>query len=82
MPFYDTSAVPINQTVTSSTDCTTVFMGDFTRAMFGMREQVSIMRASELFATTGQVGFICHLRADFQVEFAAAFAVITGIRAA
>ena len=74
MPFYDTSAVPINQTVTSSTDCNHCVHGRLHAAMFGMREQVSIMRASELFATTGQVGFICHLRADFQVEFAAALA--------
>ncbi len=78
--FRDTSAIPITQTVGTSTDCSTLFVADFTRCMFGMREQVSVMRADQAFATNGQVAFVCHLRADFAVEFAAGFGVVTGIR--
>jgi hypothetical protein len=39
------------------------------------------MLAKELFALNGQVGFVCHVRADVAVQYPAAFAVVTGVRA-
>jgi Phage capsid family len=64
MQMYSTSQLPINLTVGTSTDCSDVFVGNFDRVVFVMREAVSIQRLNELFATTGQVGFIAHVRAD------------------
>jgi HK97 family phage major capsid protein len=75
-----TSQIPVNQTVGASTDCSTILLGDFTKASWVLRESFSIQRLSEAFATTGQVAFVAHARADFVVEYPAAFAVITGIR--
>jgi hypothetical protein len=45
-----------------------------------MREQMSIQIAHELFASTGEVGFICHVRADVAVMYPKAIAVVTGVR--
>lgn len=74
------SQMPVNETVGSSSDCSSMFVGDFTRALYVMREMVSIQRLNEAFATTGQIGFLAHVRADFCVEYPSAFAVVTGIR--
>lgn len=75
-----TSQIPVNQTVGASTDCSSLFIGDFSRTRFVVRESVSIQRGNELFAATGQVGFICHVRADFVVEYPTCMALVTGIR--
>lgn len=45
-----------------------------------MREQMSIQVANELFAGTGEIGFICHVRADVAVMYPKAIAVVTGVR--
>lgn len=80
MQFASTSQVPVNLTVGTSSDCTEIYVGDFSRTRFIMREVLSIQRATELFALNGQVGFICHARVDFLVEYPATLAVITGVR--
>jgi HK97 family phage major capsid protein len=76
----DTSQIPVNLTVGTSTDCTEMYLGDFRWASFFMREDVSIQLATELYAGTGEIGFFCHVRADFMVTYPAAFAVVTGVR--
>lgn len=76
-----TSQIPNNLTVGTSTDCTEIYVGDFTKVIFVIRENPSIQLASELFAGTGQVAFICHARVDVIVEYPQALSVITGVRA-
>lgn len=56
-----------------------IYVGDFTKLNFMMREQVSIQVANELFAGTGEVGFICHVRADIAVMYPKAFAIFSGV---
>jgi HK97 family phage major capsid protein len=80
MQFIATSQVPTNLTVGASTDCTELFCGAFENLLIGMRENVTVLRAAELHAATGEVGFYCHVRLDVGVTHAAAFAVVTGIR--
>lgn len=75
-----TSQLPVNLTVGTSTDCSEIFVGDFSRTLFVMRETVSIQRLNELFAATGQVGFVCHARLDFVAEYPTALALVTGVR--
>jgi HK97 family phage major capsid protein len=75
-----TSQVPVNLTVGSSNDCSEIYVGNFERTGYVMREAVSIQRLSELFATTGEVGFLCHARADFIMEYPQTMAVISGVR--
>lgn len=81
LPILATSQVPINLTAGTSNDCSEIYMGDFTRMNFLMRENVSIQRLGELFAGTGEIGFVCHVRADVLVSYPKAFTVIKGIRA-
>jgi len=81
LKFIATSQIPTNLTVTTSTDCSEIFVGDFTQLVLGVREDVSIMVADQLFATTGQIAFVCHARVDIALVHAAAFCKITGIRA-
>ena len=76
-----TSQIPINLTVTTSTDCSEIYLGDFTQMAFAMREGVSIQMLREAYASTGEIGFACHVRADVLVNYPQAFALITGVRA-
>lgn len=78
--FAASPQIPVTQTVGSSTDCSTLILGDFTRCLFAMRERLSILRLNELHAATGEVGFVAHARVDFAAVYPAAFAVVTGIR--
>lgn len=80
IPFLATSQIPINLTVGTSSDCSEIYGGDFTKLVYIMRERPSIMLARELYAGTGQIGFICHARLDVAVQYPAAFAAITGVR--
>jgi len=75
-----TSQIPNNLTVGTANDCSEIYVGDFSKVHFMMREQVSIQIARELFAGTGEVGFICHVRADIGVMYPKAIAVVTGVR--
>ena len=79
-PFFATSQIPINLTVGTSSDCSEIYTGDFTKIVYVMRERPSIQLARELFAANGQIGFICHTRLDVAVMYPAAFAVVTGVR--
>lgn len=81
LPFLATSQIPVNLNVGGSTDCTEVYVGDFSKVMIVMREAPTIALANELFALNGQVGFVCNVRADIAVTYPRAFAVVTGIRA-
>jgi len=80
MNLIATSQVPINLTVGSSVDCSEIYVADFTKMGFAMRENVSIQMADQIYAATGQVAFIGHVRADVIVQYPAAFAVVTGVR--
>lgn len=80
MRFIATSQVPVNLTVGTSNDCTEVYVGDFTTVKFLLRERPSIQLLMERFADTGQLGFVCHVRADVVVTYPAALAVATGVR--
>ena len=75
-----TSQIPNDLTVGTSNDCSEIYVGDFSKVQFMMREQVSIQVVKELFADTGEVGFICHVRADIGVMYPKAIAVVKGVR--
>jgi HK97 family phage major capsid protein len=80
MRMYATSQLPVNKVVGGSSDCSDIFVGNFDRVRFFMREQMSILRADQLFAGTGQVGFYCHVRADVICTYPTTLAVISGVR--
>ena len=78
--FIDTSQIPENLTVGTSNDCSEMYVADFSTTGFFFREQMSIQRLSELYAGTGEIGFACHVRADFGAMYPAALALVTGVR--
>jgi len=81
MRFRDTSAIPINDTVGASVDCSEMFVGDFARSMvFGVREVLTVIRSIEVKATSGLITFVCHSRMDVGITYPACLAKITGIR--
>jgi HK97 family phage major capsid protein len=75
-----TAQLPVNLTVGTSTDCSEIFVGNFTRTAWVLRETFSIQRLNEAFAINGQIGFIAHVRADFVAEYPATLALVTGVR--
>ena len=80
LPIIATSQISNALTVGSSTDCSQIFMGNFSQMAFMMRERLSIQLATELYAGTGQIGFFAHARVDVAVMYPKAFAAITGVR--
>jgi HK97 family phage major capsid protein len=81
LPLIVTSQIPTNITTGTSTDTSEIYLGDFTKLHFLIRENVSIQLLREAFSTTGEIGFLCHARADVVLTQPAAFAVVTGIKA-
>lgn len=81
MKMVATSQIPNNLAVGTSSDCSEIYVGDFSQLYFAMRENVSIQLLQEAYASTGEIGFACHVRADVVVNYAAAFALVTGVRA-
>ena len=75
-----TSQVPNNLTVGTSADNSEIYLGDFSRLVYAMRENVSIQPLREAFATSGQVAFLAHARVDVGVLYPRSFAVVTGVR--
>lgn len=80
MKFIATSQIPVNLTVGTSNDCTELYAGNFTNLRIVLREAPSVQVAQEVFATSGQVAFVCHARIDIAVLRPTAFAAITGVR--
>ena len=81
LPIIGTSQIATNMTVGVSDDCSEIYLGDFSKMHFLMRENVSIQLLRESFSSTGEIGFLCHVRADVVVTHPAAFAVVTGVKA-
>lgn len=75
-----TSQIPNDLTVGTSADCSEIYLGDFSKLVLGMREQLSIQVMEEAFADYGQIGFMCHVRMDVAALYPSAFAVINGVR--
>ncbi len=80
MQMLTTTQVPNDLVAGASTDTTDLFVGDFTKLLFAMRERLSIQRSDHIGALNGQVVFVCHARADILLTYPKAFAVVSGVR--
>ncbi|MCU0891156.1 MAG: phage major capsid protein [Sandarakinorhabdus sp.] len=80
LPMLHTTSVPIDQTQGTSSDSSTILVGDFRQAMLGMRQQLVIQRLDQTFAGNLQVAFLAHLRADVGFAQPNAFCKIVGVR--
>jgi HK97 family phage major capsid protein len=79
--FPITSQIPTNLVVGASADCSEIYVGAFDQFTFFIREGVSVQILKELYAGTGEIGFMCHTRVDVAAVYPAAFTVIEGVRA-
>ena len=82
LPFIPTSQLPTDVEVGSAADASEIFTGDFSGLYFLMRESLSIQLLREAYAKTGEIGFLCHMRADVVINYPQQFTVITGVRPA
>lgn len=81
VPMLSTTAVPVNQTQGTSSDCSSIIAGDFRQMVIGIRQDLRLQMLSERFLSdNGQIGFIAHMRVDVQLEHAASFGKLIGIR--
>jgi HK97 family phage major capsid protein len=78
MKFLTTTSIPTNGG--TGTDESTMFVGDFTKLLIGMRQDIRIEILRERYADSLQYALVAHLRADVAVEHAAAFHTITGVQ--
>lgn len=81
LPLVHTSQIPVDLEVGTGKDCSKLYIGDFRGMYFLMRENVSIQLLREAFASTGEIGFACHVRADVVIPYPQTFAVVKGVRA-
>jgi len=80
LQYLVTSQIPNTIVTGTSNDTSEIYVGNFSLCNWMMREEVAIQRLDEAHATTGEVGFVGHVRADFSVFYPAGFAVVTGLR--
>ncbi|HEU4855298.1 MAG TPA: phage major capsid protein [Nitrosospira sp.] len=78
--FIATSQIPNDLTVGTSSDCSEIYLGDFSSLIYFMREGISIQVLRELHAGTGEIGFACHTRLDVAATYPKILALITGVR--
>jgi HK97 family phage major capsid protein len=79
VPVLVSTSVPINETQGSSSVASSIFMGDFSEVMIGLRTELQIQVLQERFAEIGQIGFIAWMRADVALARPGAIARIAGI---
>lgn len=80
LPLLKTSQIPITQTQGTSTDASTIIVGDFTKLIIGVRQGIRIELLKERYAENLQYAFVAHMRADIAVQQPKAFLKIIGVR--
>jgi HK97 family phage major capsid protein len=80
------SGIPMEQTtavsITESTDKSTLYLGDWTQLLLGIRTQVRVELLRERFVDNLQYGWVAYLRADVALAHPAAFGRLISIPAA
>jgi len=82
MSFVPTSQLPTDVDGGTSDDASEIFVGNFNGLYFLMREALSVQLLREAYSKTGEIGFLCHMRADVVINYPQQFTVITGVRPA
>ena len=79
LQLLDTNSVPINLSEGSATTASEIFTGNFENLLLGLRSELRIEILKEAFADHLQVGFLCHLRADWACARSGAFWLTQGV---
>jgi HK97 family phage major capsid protein len=75
----DSNSMPDNVVQGSSSVASDIIVGNFSKLIFGLREDVSIQILGEKYASNGQIGVVAHMRGDFAVENINSFYLIQGV---
>ena len=79
VPMLATTSCSVTETQGTSTNASSIILGDFSEVFVGLRTSLQISVLQEKFADTGEVGFVSWLRADVLLSRPAAMARITGV---
>lgn len=77
--FLQTANVSIAETQGTANNASTLFMGDWSQLLLGVRTTMQVEVARELFRGTYQYGFFGHLRMDVQTTHPESFGRLIGI---
>ena len=81
LTLLDTSNVPVTIAQGTSNLASDIFVGNFSQMALGLRQGLRIEVLKESFAGNMQIGFLAHLRADWQVIRPSSFWLIEGVLA-
>lgn len=79
LPWLMTNQVPTSQTVGTSTNASSIFVGDWSKLLIGVRSTFQIELLKEKYVDSWSYAFSASLRADIQVADIGAFCEIQGI---
>lgn len=79
LPFLQTANVSITETQGTASNASTLFVGDFSQLLLGVRTEMQVEIARELFRANYQYAFFAHLRMDVQVAHPESFGRLIGI---
>lgn len=79
IPFVVSPSVPTNQTQGSSTDASTIIVGDFSRLLVAARVGLRVEVLKERFADNNQYGFQATMRLDSVPTRAKSFCKVVGL---
>jgi HK97 family phage major capsid protein len=82
VPLLSTTSAPVNETQGTSTNASSIVIGDFRDLLIGMRTELQIRIFDQPLAGNGQLLAVAWLRADVQLARPASFVKLTGIRPA
>lgn len=78
-PWLVSTGVPITQTQGTASNASSIYTGDFTQMLLGIREDFRIEVLPQLYANEGKVAIVVHMRADVAVTRASDFGRLVGI---
>jgi HK97 family phage major capsid protein len=78
MQMLTTTQIPVD--LGTGTNESTIYAGDFSKLMIGLRSDVRVEVLKERYADNLQYGFLIHARYDVVASHANAFCRITGIQ--
>jgi HK97 family phage major capsid protein len=81
LPFYKTTNLVITQTVGSSTDCTTIIVGDSSQVFILERQGVELMLSPHVYFTTDELAVRATARSAVAILQPTAVTLLTGVRA-
>jgi HK97 family phage major capsid protein len=79
IPWYVSSKIPVNTTVGSSADTSTIYVGDWTQLVIGVRLNIRIKFHDQPLAQNFATLVTCATRVDVEAMNLGAFCKITGI---